>query len=217
MKKWIKRIVFVVIAVGVLLVGISFFVKWNGDASIIAAEDTQGKAPQAVIVLGAGVKNGVMGLILKDRMSTGLELLERYPDAKLLCSGDHGREGYDEVGTMMVFAVDNGVEEERIFLDHAGFSTYETMKRAKEIFGIERAIIVTQEFHLSRAVYIANHVGIEAYGVKADKHEYPDMLKYNVREMLARAKDFFSCLFQVPPTYLGESIPISGSGVVTHD
>ena len=87
-------------------------------------------------------------------------------------SGDHGKADYDEVNIMKKFAIDKGVESEDIFMDHAGFSTYESIYRAKEIFGAKDIAIVTQKYHLYRALYIANKLGLEAYGVNSDPRRY---------------------------------------------
>ena len=135
----------------------------------------------------------------------------------LLMSGDHGRKEYDEVNTMKQYAIDAGVPSGDIFMDHAGFSTYESIYRAKEIFGAERIIIVTQEYHLYRSLYIAEKLGIEAYGVSATLHGYGTQEQQNIRETLARFKDFFYALVKPEPTFLGEFIPISGDAYPSHD
>lgn len=118
---------------------------------------------------------------------------------------------------MKQFAIDRGVPSEDVFMDHAGFSTYETMYRAKEVFAAKRVIIVTQKYHLYRAVYIAEQLGLEAYGVDSDLQRYIKQPYYNAREILARDKDFVKVIFKPKPTYLGEVIPISGSGDLTND
>ena len=118
---------------------------------------------------------------------------------------------------MKQFAIDKGVPSEDVFMDHAGFSTYETMYRAKEVFAAKRVIIVTQKYHLYRAVYIAEQLGLEAYGVDSNLQSYIKQPYYNAREILARDKDFVKVIFKPKPTYLGEVIPISGSGDLTND
>ena len=118
---------------------------------------------------------------------------------------------------MKTFAVDAGIASEHVFMDHAGFSTYESMYRAKEIFQAKKIIIVTQEYHLYRAIYIAESLGLEAYGVAADYRAYTGQTKRDLREILARVKDFGTSLFQPEPTYLGEAIPIWGDGNLTND
>ena len=132
-------------------------------------------------------------------------------------SGDHGSVGYNEVGIMKKYALEQGVQEEHIFMDHAGFSTYESMYRAKEVFKAGRIVIVTQGYHLPRAIKCAEALGLEAYGVPSDLRSYGKDLYNNVREIAARVKDFFYCIIKPEPTYLGEAIPISGDGNVTND
>ena len=155
--------------------------------------------------------------MLSDRLTRGVELYDMNAAPKLLMSGDHGRVSYDEVNAMKQFAIDKGVPSEDVFMDHAGFSTYETMYRAKEVFAAKRVIIVTQKYHLYRAVYIAEQLGLEAYGVDSDLQSYIKQPYYNAREILARDKDFVKVIFKPKPTYLGEVIPISGSGDLTND
>ena len=118
---------------------------------------------------------------------------------------------------MKEFAIEKGVPSENIFMDHAGFSTYESIYRAKEIFEADKIVIVTQKYHLYRALHIANSLGIEAYGVGADPRQYVGAMYREIREILARNKDFVKCLFKPEPTYLGETIPVSGNGNATND
>jgi vancomycin permeability regulator SanA len=146
-----------------------------------------------------------------------MEVYELGGSAKLLMTGDHGREDYDEVDVMKSFAVEAGVPSEDVFMDHAGFSTYESMYRAKEIFQARKVIIITQEYHLYRAIYIAEQLGMEAYGVAADYRAYYDQTKRDIREILARVKDFGTSLLKPKPTYLGKAIPIWGDGNLTND
>jgi vancomycin permeability regulator SanA len=101
-------------------------------------------------------------------------------------------------------------------MDHAGLSTYESIYRAKEIFGAKKILIITQEYHLYRAISIAESLGVEAYGISADLREYSGQVKYSARELLARTKDFFTSIFKPEPTYLGDKIDLSGDGNVTN-
>ena len=132
-------------------------------------------------------------------------------------SGDHGREEYDEVNIMKKYAIENGVPSENIFMDHAGFSTYESIYRAKDIFKAKKVVIVTQKYHLYRALYIANQLGLEAYGVGADPRQYVGATYRELREIIARNKDFIKCILKPEPTYLGDTIPVSGNGDITND
>lgn len=171
-----------------------------------------------IIVLGCQVRDdGSLSDMLRDRLHRGLELYQIGAAPKLLMSGDHGRTHYNEVGAMKRYAVENDVPSEDVFMDHAGFSTYETIYRAKEIFQAKKVVIVTQEYHLYRAVYIAQQLGLDAYGVSADYRVYSGQSARDFREVLARCKDFAMCLFRPEPTYLGDAIPVSGSGDLTND
>ena len=166
-----------------------------------------------ILVLGCHVRSQY----LADRLTTAFGLYDMGASPKLLMTGDHGREVYDEVNYMLDKAVEHGIDEKYVFTDHAGFSTYESIYRAKEIFGAERIIIVTQEYHLYRSLYIAEKLGIEAYGVSASLHGYGSQDYQDLRESLARMKDFFYALVKPEPTFLGESIPISGDAYPSHD
>lgn len=174
---------------------------------------------ECVIVLGAKVySEDSLCAVLQDRVDYAINIYKAGKADKLLFTGDHGRTEYDEVNAMMNYAVSNGVPEEDIFLDHAGFSTYESMYRAKDVFCVSDAIIVTQKFHISRAVYTARRMGIEAKGVNSNPRKYLNATYDALRESLARVKDFFIVNITKPePTYLGEEIPITGDSGVTHD
>ncbi len=170
-----------------------------------------------IVVLGCLVKSdGRPSDMLYDRLVTAIGLYQSGAAPKLLMSGDHGTAEYDEVNAMKNFAVDSGVPSEDVFMDHAGFSTYETVYRAKEVFCAKKVIIVTQEYHLYRALYIADRLGLEAYGVSADLHTYRGQNVREIREVLARAKDLIMCIFKPEPTYLGEAIPVSWYGDLTN-
>ena len=209
-----------VILVGCIAVfSIDAYVVFSTKDRILLPENaTEMENIDCIIVLGCQVKaDGVPSHMLEDRLRRGVELYQANTAPKLLMSGDHGRTDYHEVGAMKQYAIDAGVPSSDVFMDHAGFSTYETIYRAKEIFGAERVLIVTQEYHLHRALYIAKQLGVEAYGVNADYRTYHGQFMRDVREILARCKDVAKTTFRVPPTYLGDTIPISGDGDATND
>lgn len=155
--------------------------------------------------------------MLRDRLDTSLALFDAGVSDRLLMSGDHGRKDYDEVNVMKSYAVGAGVASECVFMDHAGFSTYESIYRAKEIFCADKIIIVTQSYHLYRALYIAEALGLDAYGVSSDLNTYGGQLYRDLREILARVKDIAMCIIKPEPTYLGDTIPLSGNGNSTND
>ena len=170
-----------------------------------------------MLVLGCAVWGDRPSHMLEDRLLIGIDLCKMGASRKLLVSGDHGTTEYDEVNVMKTFATDRGIAAEDVFMDHAGFSTYESMYRAKEIFKAEKILIVTQGYHLYRAIYIARAMGLDAYGVASDYRTYAGQWRREIREVLARVKDFGTSIFQPYPTYLGETIPIDGDGNVTND
>lgn len=174
---------------------------------------------EAILVLGAYVfPDGTVSHMLNDRLTIGYELYSKEKAPKIIVSGDHGRKNYDEVNAMKDFLRNKGVPAEDIFMDHAGFSTYESIYRARDIFKVNKLIIVTQEYHLKRAVFVARELGLEAYGVSSDVRYYLVMEQYKLREIAARNKDFFLAKILKPePTFLGEEIPVSGDGRATHD
>ena len=170
-----------------------------------------------ILVLGAGVRDGKPTHMLEDRLLTAIELYNNKVASKIIMSGDHGREEYDEVNIMKKFAIEKGVPSNDIFMDHAGFSSYESIYRAKEIFEAKKIVIVTQKYHLYRSLYIANSLGIEAYGVSADLRKYIGQSYREVREIIARDKDFIKCIFKPQSKYLGDVIPVNGDGDITND
>ncbi len=218
MKKMIKFIIILgCIILGIALI-INFMILLKGKKKIISEKQASQLANvDCILVLGAGIRNGKPTHMLEDRLLQGIALYQNKASEKIIMSGDHGKENYDEVNIMKQFAIDKGVPSTDIFMDHAGFSTYESIYRAKEIFAANRILIVTQEYHLYRALHIAERLGVEAYGVASDPREYIGQLMREIREVIARNKDFFICFIKPEPTYLGETIPVSGDGDITND
>lgn len=221
--KIVKKLILVfMILAGVLClvcIGTNIYVRCRvKDRIIDAGEAKQLKDIDCIIVLGASVVNNrTPSPMLADRLKRGVELYFDTSIPKLLMSGDHGGMYYDEVNVMKNYAIDEGVPSEDIFMDHAGFSTYESMYRAKEVFGVKRVVIVTQRYHLTRALYIAEKLGLEAYGVAAEDISYRGQTGRDIREFFAITKDFFFVIAKPEPTVTGGSIDISGDGNVTND
>lgn len=222
-KKWLKVCsigLACVLSLGIISVfWINVRVKSVARPNILTVEQAKDlKDVDCIIVLGCQVRDdGSLSDMLHDRLWRSVQLYEAGVSAKLLMSGDHGQDHYNEVGAMKQYAVDRGVPSEDVFMDHAGFSTYETMYRAKEVFQARKVVIVTQEYHLYRAIYIAEKLGLEAYGVASDLQNYVGQINRDVREVMARCKDFGMCIFKPEPTYLGEAISVSGNGNATND
>lgn len=214
----IKLIIYtglIFIALGIL---INIFVIKISDKYILnQINDFQHS--EAVIILGAKVyRNNRISSIVYDRTIKGIQLYKNGIVNKILVTGDHGRKHYDEVNTIKHWLKKHNIPDKDIFLDHAGFSTYDSMYRAKEIFEIKSAIVVTQKFHLNRVLYIAMRKGISVQGYPADMRNYLYMNSYKIREFFARIKDFiYINIIKKKPKFLGEKIPISGSGILTHD
>ncbi|MDR0817166.1 MAG: YdcF family protein [Clostridiales Family XIII bacterium] len=181
----------------------------EGEAAALGAGADR---PDCIEALGAAVYRGKPSIMLRDRIDTSLELYRDGAADVLLFSGDNGRQEYNEVEAMRQYAIENGepygVTEDHIYLDYAGFSTYESMYRLKAVFGVDKAIVVTQEYHLYRALYTAKRLGIEVHGVAAAPRK-THQFERDVREVLARTKDFFFVLFDVQPTYLGEPVSLT--------
>ena len=192
-----------------------------GKEGHIQAAASPGEVAPAytAIVLGARVySSGAVSPVLMDRLDTGVELYQAKKVNKLLLTGDHGQNSYDEVNAMREYVVNKGIPPEDVFMDHAGFSTYDSMYRARDVFGVKDAVVVTQEFHLARALYIARKLGIKATGMLADKRPYVGMDYMETREFLARNKAFLQLhILHSKPKYLGPAIPINGDGRATRD
>lgn len=200
------------------MLGINAYVKNSVSDMIVTSEGAKDFDADCIVILGCKVKeDGQPSDMLRDRLQRGIELYRLGAAPKIIMSGDHGRKNYNEVGTMKQYAVEAGVPSSDVFMDHAGFSTYETVYRAKEIFGAKRVIIVTQKYHLYRALYIAKSLGLDAVGVDSDLETYRGQLKRDIREVLARCKDFATSIIKPKPTYLGEAVPVSGDGDITND
>ena len=211
----------VIIVVGVPL-AINAFVcaSTRPEFSSVSSPDIQQNTfgADAIVVLGAGINwDGSPSAVLKDRLDTAIALYNEGVATKIIMSGDHGQEDYDEVNVMKSYAIDEGINSSDIFMDHAGFSTYDSIYRLKEIFEVDKVVIVTQEYHLYRALYIAKELEIEAYGVSANLRDYPGQFKREVREILARDKDLVKVIFKPSSTYVGETIPVTGDGNITND
>jgi vancomycin permeability regulator SanA len=221
-KKKLLISLVVLIITGILalvtIILINAYVKVTVNDRIITGEQAAKVDADCILILGAGVwDDGNPSAMLEDRLIQGIKLYKNSASDRLLMSGDHGRKEYDEVNVMKQFAIDRSVTSEHIFMDHAGFSTYESLYRAKNIFKADKIIIVTQKYHLYRALYIADNLGIEAYGVASNPRRYAGQIRMSTREILARVKDFFSVIIKPEPTYLGEQISVIGNGDLTND
>jgi vancomycin permeability regulator SanA len=167
-------------------------------------------AGRAAIVFGAGLRrDGMPTAILRERIQTAADLYFSGKAEKLLMSGDNRTESYNEPEAMRQYALSLGVPDEAIVLDYAGRRTYDTCYRARKIFGLDQAILVTQKFHLARALFTCNALGLQAVGVEASGHYRKLlMLIWNVREQLATVGAFMDVYVMKPLPVLGRPEPI---------
>ena len=227
--KFILFLIKIAVFIVVVAIVINLFVIKSTDGKIAASYDgTEASItnealvemsriePECIMVLGASINpDGTPSQMLEDRLEAGVDLYFMGAAPKILLTGDDGQIEYNEVQAMKNYVVAAGVPEEDIFLDHAGFSTYDSVYRASYVFGVESMIVVTQEYHLYRTLHGCKKMGIEAIGVGADQEVYTGQEMREGREILARVKDFFKWIIKPEATLLGGSIPISGSGIVT--
>ncbi len=220
MKRKYKAVIFVVLGIvlliGIAAVSLSVYMVKATEKNIFTADTFKNdEKADCILILGAGVKDDKPKPMLRDRLLTGIELYKSGAAEKIIMSGDHGRADYDEVNVMRAFALEQGVRAEDIFLDHAGFSTYDSVYRAKNIFGAENIIIVSQKYHLYRALYISEKLDVKAAGVSANLNTYGGQLKRDIREIIARDKDFFKCIVKPEAEIMGDKIPLDGDGSIT--
>ena len=216
MKKFFGAVFKLIVLAAIIIVGINLFVVLSGGRYLVDSDEESNASADCIIVLGCSVNSdGTPSNLLQDRLDKAISLYRNGAAPKLLLSGDNGTEEYDEVKAMKNYALNAGVPADDIFLDHAGFSTYESMYRAKKIFGVDSAIVVTQKYHEYRALYTGHALGIDVTGVAADNNSYGEETSQRVREFLAREKAFIDCITKPEPTYLGNPIDMSGSGTVS--
>lgn len=217
MRKIIKYVIFLILLLIVIGLLINLYIVLTTNNRIKEIKEINYDDIDCIIVLGAGIRGNRPSPMLEDRLITGIDLYNRNITNKIIVSGDHGTENYDEVNVMKKYLIESSIPSEDIFMDHAGFSTYDSIYRAKEIFSAKKVVIVTQKYHLYRALYIAKELNLEAYGLIANRRNYHGQLKRDIREFIARIKDYIKCIIQPKSKYLGEIIPVYGNGNVTND
>lgn len=221
MKKFKKLLlIFVVLAIVGFstLIGIDLYVRLVTERYFVEVDDTSEFESDYILVLGAGIyPDGTPSPMLKERLDRAIELYKEKPTVKIIASGDHMKANHDEVNAMKNYMTAEGVPSDDIFMDHAGISTYDSLYRAKHIFGADKLIVVTQKYHLYRALYIGRELDIEVRGVDAQKKVYNGQFYRDTREFLARIKDFAKSIIKPQSTYLGEKISISDGGNSTND
>ena len=179
---------------------LSLSIRAKSSPRLISAEGADELSDiDHIIILGAGLKSdGSPSDMLADRLTVGAELLKSHPNASIILTGDNSGGDYNEVASMKKFLVSLGIDENILVEDGRGYSTYESIYRAANVYNAHKVIIVTQEYHLYRALYISERMGIDAYGVSADTRRYYWQAFRNVREHIARVKDFFMTISYDP-------------------
>ena len=222
-KLWkiIKKTALLIFLVYFVLLILSNIVILVGSRNYIYSSIDELSYKYTGLVLGAKAKNDLLSQVLRDRVNAGIELKNRNIVSVLLLSGDHGNKYYDEVNNMRKYVLTNtsNIKKESIFLDHAGFDTYDSLVRARDVFDCTSVIIITQKFHISRAVYIARSLGLDAigYSLSEDNYRSTTRLYWQFREIFARTQAFTNVVLHSKPKYLGEKIPITGNGLNSWD
>lgn len=186
-------------------VGLSLFVEQRYSDRIVPRKEAPRR--RVGLVFGAGLAPGqAPGVVLAERLDAAIALYKAGRVEKLLMSGDNSDRFHDETTAMRRYAADRGVPLEDLIGDYMGLSTYDSCVRARRIFGVEDALLVTQRFHLPRALYIANAVGIDAYGVAADEGR-AGRSPYALRELISRPVAWAMVQLNADPAFLGERVP----------
>ena len=194
-KRLLEAALILFLFCGCYTLGVNFYVILSQKKNILSIQEAARlDKVDYVLVLGCGVKeDGEPSHMLYERLKKGAEVFNMQNGALLLLTGDNSGESYNELAAMKKVSLENGVKEEKLAIDDYGFSTYESLYNAKTKFGAKKIIIITQPYHMYRALYIANKLGIEAYGVTAYLPFYPRQILWSLREVLARNKDFLLC------------------------
>lgn len=222
MKKIIKNIVALIFWIGVLWISINLYVIQSASPYVYENREELPASSDAVLILWARVFPEKLSQVLKQRVDSGVAVYTEWLSRKILISGDHARKDYDEVNTIRKYILKNypeKVKPEDIFMDHAGFDTYDSIYRAKNIFEVKSMTIVTQRFHVYRAVYMARALWIDAHGIILDEKQFGwhNIIFWNLRESIARSKSFFDVALDVGSQFLWQKIPITGDGHLSWD
>ena len=206
--------VIIVLIIGTLI--INLYIISDTKNQIVSIDDiSEVEDVDAILILGCKVEGTTPSLMLAERLERGIDVYNKL-NTKIILTGDHGRNEYDEVNVMRDYLLNSYIDSKDIFLDHAGFNTYDSIYRAKYIFNAKKVVIITQKYHMYRALYLANRLDLEAVGIVAD--DIPQkgvMLKNEIREVFSRDKNFFLGIFKPKSKYLGEIIPLNQDGIVT--
>jgi len=209
LKKYLKIALYLAIIGLVAIISVNYYVKSSTKKNIYYSIKKFPKNDVGII-FGAGINGDQPSKYLKDRLDAGIALYKANRINKILLSGDNGRDEYDELTVMKNYCFKHGVDTTKIFIDYAGFDTYSTMYRAKHIFNIKKATLISQEYHLNRAIYIGQKLGIKSVGYSANNGEYLGYKYVTFREYGSVFKSFFDVLRNREPRFLGNPIDING-------
>jgi SanA protein len=212
MKQFFKFCAAIFLLAVISIFAVNFFIYIKSKPYIYnnISEAPNATAEVAIIPGAAVLSNNDLSPILKDRVDMAIKLYELKKVSKIIVSGDNSTIGYNEVNPVRIYLLNKGVPDKDIFLDHAGFNTYSTMYRARDVFKVSSALVVTQSFHLPRSVFLARELGIDAHGVNADAGHI--LFKNYIREAFANVKAALDLILKTKPKYLGAEIPITGDG-----
>jgi SanA protein len=208
-KKHFKKLLILSISSLLMVVGINIFVK-NKTNHLIYNNINEIQNTNVGIIFGAGINGDQPSKYLKDRLDAGILLYKSKKINKILLSGDNGNDEHDELTVMKNYCFQNGVDTTKIYLDYAGFDTYSTMFRAKNIFKIDKAILISQKYHLNRAIYIGDKLGVKSIGFSANVGQYHNYNYVKTREYLSVCKAVIDVVRNRKPHFSGNEINING-------
>lgn len=201
MKKIFKYILIVLIVIILVPVIINFYVILSTKNRIVSGDSELLTDIDYIVVLGAGIRRGKPSPMLEDRLKTGISLYNNDISNKILITGDHMNDDYDEVTVMKNYLLEHGIPEEDIITDNYGISTYDSIYRVKNVYKSNKAVIVSQRYHLYRALFLSDNLDLESYGVEANLRYYYGQWYREIREILARNKDFIKGIIKPKAVY----------------
>lgn len=201
MKKIFKYILIVLIVIILVPVIINFYVILSTKNRIVSGYSELLTDIDYIVILGAGIRRGKPSPMLEDRLKTGISLYNNDISNKILITGDHMNDDYDEVTVMKNYLLEHGIPEEDIITDNYGISTYDSIYRVKNVYKSNKVVIVSQRYHLYRALFLSDNLDLESYGVEADLRYYYGQWYREIREILARNKDFIKGIIKPKAVY----------------
>ena len=216
LKKFIKPILSISLTGIIAIISTNIYVN-SKTGNLIFENQNELPKTNVAIIFGAGIKDNEPGRYLKDRLDAGISLYKNNKVQKILLSGDNGNDAHDELTVMKLYCFKKGVDTTKIYIDYAGFDSYSTMYRAKEIFKVDAAILVTQKYHLNRCIYIGEKLGVQSYGYSANNGEYKGYNYYSFREYFSIAKSVLDVARNRQPHFLGETVDINGASNYTKE